>query len=171
MGSIFEISAEMSLKMQEVQQMLDDGIAPDSDEFQAKLQEMVATEGDLKDKVVRIAYVIKREQADLATVQDEIDRLTKIKKQKQTTVDNLSALAMNHMLQNGVEEASNGLIKVAPRLNKWSVTVENPESLPPEYQRIKTEITANKIELLAHREELDSLGGVTFQRTYSLQIK
>jgi hypothetical protein len=170
MSSIFVLGEELELKVQELQSILEDGWTSDSPEFQLKLREMVACEGDFKDKAVRIGYVIKRSKADIETIDAELERLTKIKKQRQTTIENLTSITLNHMLSLGIESATDGLTTLSTCIGKWSVDVENAESLPSEYQRIKTTIEPNKVLLLANRESLQDVQGVKFKQGYSLKI-
>lgn len=170
MTSLYDFSAEMQAQIDYVTELLESGIEAESDEVQNALKAIFATKEEFSDKAEKVGLFIINTLAEAAIAKGEADRLTKIAKAKIAKAESLKNYLLNHMLATGVTDVKSPICPIKVKQNPWSVHVESVDSLPPEFQRIKTVVEADKKALLATRESDTKIQGVTFDRAMSIKI-
>lgn len=170
MSSLYEFSLDMQAQIDYVTELLELGAQPDDPELQNALKAMLGSEQDFSVKAEKVGQYILTLQAEAAVAKAEIDRISKIARAKAAKADSLKNYLLNHMLATGVMDVKSVTCPIKVKQNPWAVHVENAESLPPEYQRIKTTVEADKKALLALRESDTKVQGVTYERAMSIKI-
>lgn len=170
MTSLYDFGQAMQAQIDHVTDLLESGLEPDSIEVQQALKDMVTCEGDFNSKAEKLGLYIRQLLAEGEAAKVEADRLTKLAKSKSTRADNIKNNLLHHMVSLGIEEVKSPICPIKTKLNPWSVQVENAENLPPQFQRVKTIVEADKKALLSARETSDGLPGVRFDRAMSIRI-
>ena len=165
MASIYELKAEFDT----LWMILEDELAEDeviADAFQT------ATE-DLADKLENCCKYIKNEEALIAGLKEEEERLNARRKAKENAIKRLKALMQDAMLASGEKKIQCGTFTTSIQNNAPSVVVDEQyiENIPSEYLRVKEpEIDKKKLlEDLKAGKELDGIAHL--EVTQSLRIR
>lgn len=128
------------------------------------------TQDNFKDKATNYVKFIRSEEAGLTAIDEEIKRLTALKKSKVSKIDNLEARLSNSMQLIGFDKFDLGLFKLSFR-KSTSVEVIDVEQLPEGFKRVKTTVDADKIAIKKAIESGKEVFGATIKNSVSLQIK
>jgi len=128
------------------------------------------TQDNFKDKATNYVKFIRSEEAGLSAIDEEIKRLTALKKSKVSKIDNLEARLSNSMQSIGFDKYDLGLFKLSFRKSS-SVEVLDVEQLPEGFKRVKTTIDADKIAIKKAIESGQEVTGASIKHSASLQIK
>ena len=128
------------------------------------------TQDNFKDKATNYVKFIRSEEAGLSAIDEEIKRLTALKKSKVSKIDNLEARLSNSMQSIGFDKFDLGLFKLSFR-KSTSVEVIDIEQLPDSYKRVKTTIDPDKVAIKKAIEAGQEVSGATIKNSVSLQIK
>ena len=102
------------------------------------------TQDNFKDKATNYVKFIRSEEAGLSAIDEEIKRLTALKKSKVSKIDNLEARLSNSMKSIGFDKYDLGLFKLSFRKSS-SVEVLDVEQLPEGFLSVMTTIYSFKI--------------------------
>lgn len=166
--NLYEYGDTLQALIDQAQAMIDEGQDPNSDAVQAVLRQMVGAESDWKQKAGRVGLYIRQCHAEAEMIKAEAKRLIERAQAHVKRADSLTELLKTQMIATGTNEINDVLCPIKLRINPWSVTVDNAEHLPPQYQRAKVE--ADKKALLKDREQLQAIAGVVFERSVSLKV-
>lgn len=158
MATIYELTDDYAAKLTELGELLQDGQEVSNERAIALL--------DLQDnigaKIVNIGKYVKNLDASSSAISAEVARLNARKRGIDNHIKALKDAARAAMELLKVDKVHDDIMPVRLQVNgKYSVTVENPQALPVQYQAL--EIKADKKALLADRENLD-LQGVTITK-------
>ena len=128
------------------------------------------TQDNFKDKATNYVKFIRSEEAGLSAIDEEIKRLTALKKSKVSKIDNLEARLSNSMQSIGFDKYDLGLFKLSFR-KSTSVEVIDVDQLPEGFKRVKTTVDADKIAIKKAIEAGQEVSGATIKNSVSLQIK
>ena len=128
------------------------------------------TQDNFKDKATNYVKFIRSEEAGLSAIDEEIKRLTALKKSKVSKIDNLEARLSNSMQSIGFDKYDLGLFKLSFRKSS-SVEVLDFEQLPDSYKRVKTTIDPDKVAIKKAIEAGQTVTGASIKHSASLQIK
>lgn len=128
------------------------------------------TQDNFKDKATNYVKFIRSEEAGLSAIDEEIKRLTALKKSKVSKIDNLEARLSNSMQSIGFDKYDLGLFKLSFRKSS-SVEVIDVDQLPEGFKRVKTTVDADKIAIKKAIEAGQEVFGATIKNSVSLQIK
>lgn len=128
------------------------------------------TQDNFKDKATNYVKFIRSEEAGLSAIDEEIKRLTALKKSKVSKIDNLEARLSNSMQSIGFDKFDLGLFKLSFR-KSTSVEVIDVNQLPEGFKRVKTTIDPDKVAIKKAIEAGQEVSGVTIKNSVSLQIK
>ena len=128
------------------------------------------TQDNFKDKATNYVKFIRSEEAGLSAIDEEIKRLTALKKSKVSKIDNLEARLSNSMQSIGFDRFDLGLFKLSFR-KSTSVEVIDVDQLPDSYKRVKTTIDPDKVAIKKAIEAGQEVSGATIKNSVSLQIK
>lgn len=128
------------------------------------------TQDNFKDKATNYVKFIRSEEVSLIAIDEEIKRLTALKKSKVSKIDNLEARLSNSMQSIGLDKYDLGLFKLSFR-KSTSVEVLDIELLSDDFKRIKTTVDADKIAIKKAIESGVTVEGASLKTSQSLQIK
>lgn len=128
------------------------------------------TQDNFKDKATNYVKFIRSEEAGLSAIDEEIKRLTALKKSKVSKIDNLEARLSNSMQSIGFDKYDLGLFKLSFRKSS-SVEVIDVDQLPEGFKRVKTTVDADKIAIKKAIEAGQEVTGASIKHSASLQIK
>lgn len=158
MATIYELTDNYAEKLDRLGEMILDGQEVSIEQSML----ILGLQDDIEAKVVNIAKYSKGVIADSAALAKEIAALTARKKAKDEHLSKLkqSAIMAMHLIKK--ERIDDVIMPVWLQANsQYSVMVENPSSLPSNYQVL--EIKADKKALLADKDSLD-IQGVTITK-------
>lgn len=168
MSSLYNIGAELLNQVEEIQNLIDEGADPNSNEIQERLLEMVGTEETWKGKALNVAQYIRHLEAQEQIIKDEVKRLNEKSKSMSKRADYLRQTLIMQMETFGVEQLPDPILTIKLQNNPWSVVVSDEDTLPEQYKRTKVIVEVDKKALLADKPELEN---VSFIQTKRLVFK
>ncbi|EOU1600907.1 siphovirus Gp157 family protein [Clostridium perfringens] len=127
-------------------------------------------EDDINTKIENTCKVIKEIEADSIGIDEEIKRLSVLKKQKENTVKKLKEYVEFEMNGIGLTKVEGKLFKISFRKSKV-VKVIDETKIPKEFIKIKTTETISKIDLGKALKNGEIIEGAELVENKSLQIK
>ncbi|CAJ1611070.1 siphovirus Gp157 family protein [Clostridium perfringens] len=127
-------------------------------------------EDDINTKIENTCKVIKEIEADSIGIDEEIKRLSALKKQKENTVKKLKEYVEFEMNGIGLTKVEGKLFKVSFRKSKV-VKVLDETKIPKEFIKIKTTETISKTDLGKALKNGEIIEGAELVENKSLQIK
>ena len=130
MTTLYDLGENLNLVVDQVQDLLNDGIDPSDERVQELLEKMVAHEDEWEAKAVNVAKFLNQLSLDEQQVDAEIERLTKKKKSLSSAYSSLHDLLLWQMQNFGKDEIKNPLINIKVRENPVSVVVKDENAVP-----------------------------------------
>lgn len=127
-------------------------------------------EDDINTKIENTCKVIKEIEADSTGIDEEIKRLSALKKQKENTVKKLKEYVEFEMNGIGLTKVEGKLFKISFRKSKV-VKVLDETKIPKEFIKIKTTETISKTDLGKALKSGEIIEGVELVENKTLQIK
>ncbi|MBO3333451.1 siphovirus Gp157 family protein [Clostridium perfringens] len=127
-------------------------------------------EDDINTKIENICKVIKEIEADSIGIDEEIKRLSALKKQKENTVKKLKEYVEFEMNGIGLTKVEGKLFKISFRKSKV-VKVLDETKIPKEFIKIKTTETISKTDLGKALKSGEIIEGAELVENKTLQIK
>ena len=97
MTTLYDLGENLNLVVEQVQDLLSDGIDPSDERVQELLEKMVAHEDEWETKAVNVAKFLNQLSLDEQQVDAEIERLTKKKKSLSNAYSSLHDLLLWQM--------------------------------------------------------------------------
>lgn len=139
------------------------------DETKADTLEAIDWQEDFVNKVEGYVKVVKNKEADIAARKAEIERLTKLNKSDEKTIDYLKTTVKEAMERTGNERVQTALFKVSVANTKASVIVDE-DKLPAVYKIEKLTVSPDKKRLYDLLKEGQEIPGAVLQSNRSLRI-
>lgn len=127
-------------------------------------------EDDINTKIENTCKVIKEIEADSIGIDEEIKRLSALKKQKENTVKKLKEYVEFEMNGIGLTKVEGKLFKIFFRKSK-AVNVLDETKIPKKFIKIKTTETISKTDLGKALKNGEIIEGAELVENKSLQIK
>ena len=127
-------------------------------------------EDDINTKIENTCKVIKEIEADSIGIEEEIKRLSALKKQKENTVKKLKEYVEFEMNGIGLTKVEGKLFKISFRKSKV-VKVLDETKIPKEFIKIKTTETISKTDLGKALKNGEIIEGAELVENKTLQIK
>lgn len=127
-------------------------------------------ESQLQEKAVNYGYVIKQLGHEVNAVNEEIKRLTDIKKRNEKAIERMETAISNAMQLYGIEKVDSSFLKLSFRKSE-SVEIVNEAQLAPEYLTTKTTTAPNKTAIKAAIQSGEVVEGAVLSTNFNLQIK
>lgn len=162
MASIYELNKDYA----ELSAMLEAAETPEEIEAIQNTLEMLDL--SIEEKIENTAKYMVNIEADIQGIKAEIDRLNKIKKSKESTIETLKNNIEYSMKQKGIEKLEVGTFKAGYRKSE-SVEVDDLKSIPSDY--IKTEIKPDKTAIKKALKAGEEISGVHIQTNMNFYIK
>jgi hypothetical protein len=162
MNNLFQITA----KAREL------SLALESGELTEELEnELVINQTELQEKAINYGYVVRSLESDVSIIDEEIKRLTALKKAKTGAIDRIKESVLNAMLIYGIEKVTSPTLNLSVRNNPESVDIPMTELLDEKFLVTKTTVTPDKVAIKKAIQNGENVEGATLVRTQSLLIK
>lgn len=135
MASIYELNKNYM----ELTAMLEAAETPEEVEAIQNILEML--DCSIEEKIENTAKYMVNVEADIQGIKAEIDRLNKVKKSKESTIETLKNNIQYSMQQKGIEKLEVGTFKAGYRKSE-SVEIINLDVIPADFTKV--EIKADK---------------------------
>lgn len=132
--------------------------------------ELIINESQLQEKAVNYGYVIKQLGHEVNAVNEEIKRLTELKKRNEKAIERMETAISNAMQLYGIEKVDSSFLKLSFRKSE-SVEIVNDAQLSPQYTTTKTTITPNKVAIKEALKRGEVVEGAILVTNQNLQIK
>jgi hypothetical protein len=162
MNNLFQITA----KAKELSFALESGELTDELE-----NELVINQTELQEKAINYGYVVKSLESDVSIIEDEIKRLTALKKAKNGAIDRMKESVLNAMQIYGIEKVTSPTLNLSIRNNPESVDIPMPALLDAKFLVEKVTVTPDKVAIKKAIQNGEIVDGATLVRTQSLLIK
>jgi hypothetical protein len=162
MNNLFQITA----KAREL------SLALESGELTEELEnELVINQTELQEKAINYGYVVRSLESDVSIIDEEIKRLTALKKAKTGAIDRIKESVLNAMLIYGIEKVTSPTLNLSVRNNPESVDIPMTELLDEKFLVTKTTVSPDKVAIKKAIQNGENVEGATLVRTQSLLIK
>lgn len=132
---------------------------------------LVINQSELQDKAINYGFAIKSIEADIDTIDKEIDRLKALKTMRTNAIDRMKSTVLQAMEIYGIEKVTSPTLNLAVRLNPESVDLVNEYQIPECYKKEKVTVSIDKALI---KEDLKSgldVPGAVLKRGTRLEIK
>ena len=126
---------------------------------------------ELQEKAINYGYVVKSIEGDVSIIEEEIKRLTALKKAKNGVIDRMKQSVLDAMVIYGIEKVTSPTLNLAVRFNPESVDLVNEYQIPDCYKKEKVTVSIDKTLI---KEDLKSgleVPGAVLKRGTRLEIK
>lgn len=173
MSTLYDLGEDLNLIVEQVQDLLDDGVDPNDDSVQSLLQKMVESESEWESKAVNVAKFLNQLSLDEKQIDAEVERLTKKKKSLSNAYSSLHDLLLYQMQSFGKLEIKNPVIVIKVRENPVSVLVKDECLVPDTFKSERTTVSVNKNAIKQAMKDDEGLvvAGIELVRTKKLVIK
>lgn len=131
---------------------------------------LIINQEQLQEKAVNYGYVIKQLGHEVNAVNEEIKRLTEIKKRNEKAIERMETAISNAMQLYGIEKVDSSFLKLSFRKSE-SVEIVNEAQLLPEFTTTKTTVTPNKVAIKDALKRGEVVEGAVLSTNFNLQIK
>lgn len=150
----------------EVAAMLEEAETPEDIEAIKNTLEMIDL--SIEEKIENTAKYMVNVEADIQGIKAEIDRLNKIKKSKESTIETLKNNIEYSMKQKGIEKLEVGTFKAGYRKSE-SVEIINLDIIPADFTKV--EIKADKTAIKKAIKAGETVEGAQIQTNMNFYIK
>jgi len=131
---------------------------------------LALNEHNLQVKSVNYAYLVKDMQAENTAIDNEIERLTKLKAQRDNAITRLEDTVKAAMILYGIEKIESNNIKISFR-KSTQVIIDDEESIPAKYKKKKVTLSVDKAGLNNDLNTGKKIKGARLQENKNIQIK
>jgi hypothetical protein len=147
-------------------------LALESGELTKELEnELVINQTELQEKAINYGYVVRSLESDVSIIDEEMKRLTAIKKAKNGAIDRMKESVLNAMLIYDIEKVTSPTLNLSVRNNPESVDIPMTELLDEKFLVTKTIVSPDKVAIKKAIQNGENVEGATLVRTQSLLIK
>lgn len=132
--------------------------------------QLAITEAQMQEKGRNYGYVIKQLETDCEAIDNEIKRLTALKKTRSNAIDRLKSTLSQAMQLFGIMEIKTPTLKVSFRKSK-SIEIVNESQIDRKYIMVKTVESISKAAIKTDIEAGIEVLGATQVESLNLQIK
>lgn len=163
MKPIFEIKKEYADILDQIEE--------NNGEITEEIENRLAiNEGEIKQKGVAYAVVVKSMEAEQITIDNEIKRLQQLKKVRDNIISNLKDRLKYALEHYSIDEIKTETLKINFRKSK-SVVVSDIDSLPEQCKKITVKVEPDKKLIKEMIEKGEFVNGAIIQENKNLQIK
>ena len=161
--SIFQISTELN---EIINQIIENGgeVTP---EIEGAL---MIKEDELSTKSVKYGYVVKALEYDVNIIDDEIKRLSQIKKVRQNAIERLKNVLSITMQSFNIPEIDTPTMKINFRKSS-SLEITDEDLIPKKFITVKQSTTIRKADIKKAIKEGEQIEGARIVENQNLQIK
>jgi hypothetical protein len=133
-------------------------------------QALAINNENFKEKANNYVRFIRSQELESKMIDEEIKRLTELKKSKESKALNLKERLSNSMQTIGLDKYDLDLFKLSFRKSE-SVDIQDIEILSDDFKRVKTVIEADKLAIKTAIKSGQEVLGAIIKESRSLQIK
>mgnify|MGYP000249256062 CR=1 FL=1 len=133
-------------------------------------QALAINNENFKEKANNYVRFIRSQELESKMIDEEIKRLTELKKSKESKALNLKERLSNSMQSIGFDKYDLDLFKLSFRKSE-SVDIQDIEILSDDFKRVKTVIEADKLAIKTAIKSGQEVLGAIIKESRSLQIK
>ena len=145
MTTLYNIGEDLAKIAEQIQELLDEGAEPNSNQVQELLLEMVGADDEWKAKATRVGFYIKNTLADANAIDAEIKRLSAKKAKLIKSTKYLEDTLIAQMTRFDIQEIPNPTLTLKLKRNPPSVVVIDEDKIPEQFKRIKYEVDKTAI--------------------------
>lgn len=162
MASIYELNKDYA----ELSAMLE--VAETPEEIEAIKNTLEMLDLTIEEKIENTAKYMVNVESDIQGIKVEIERLNKIKKAKESTIETLKNNIEYSMKQKGIEKLEVGTFKAGYRKSE-SVEIINLDIIPADFTKV--EIKADKTAIKKAIKAGETVDGAQIQTNMNFYIK
>lgn len=125
---------------------------------------------ELEEKAKNIFMLIKNIEAPVTAIDEEIKRLTEMKRSYQSKANNLTNYISYTMQKNGIDRIESDIVKFSFRKSE-ALEITDESLIPAEYIKTKEVKTVDKIAIKKDIKEGKEIEGAYIKVNKNLQIK
>lgn len=163
MTNIFQIQQEYLYLLTEIEE--NEGIlSPEIEES------LLSNEAQFNTKAENYVKIVRHWEGEVDTIKKEIERLTTLKKRKETSIESLENNLAAALQSRGVDKLSVGTNTLSFRKSE-AVIIDNPDLIPDNFISKKTVETIEKALIKAWIKKGNTVEGAYIEERQNLQIK
>jgi hypothetical protein len=151
------------------QSLIDLAESSEGEDQQAFTDTIEALAGEIDEKVINGAAVVKTLEANALAVAAEAERLDKRRKTLAAVATHLKNYMQRCMESAGIPQVKNDLFTVSVQTNPASVAIKNEDEIPPEFMRVKRE--PDRATIARTLKDGGAVPGCELVQTKSLRIR
>jgi len=163
MASLFKISNELEL-------IVNDIIENGGEISEGMENTLMITEDQLKAKAIDYGIVIRAMEYDNSIVDEEIKRLTQIKKVRTNTAERLKTALSEALIKFDVDEVASATMKINFRKSQVLEIIDEAK-IDKKYKISKVTVSIDKISIKRDIKNGEMISGVQLITNQNLQIK
>ena len=163
MASLFKISNELQL-------IVNDIIENGGEISEGMENTLMITEDQLKAKAIDYGIVIRAMEYDNSIVDEEIKRLTQIKKVRTNTAERLKTALSEALIKFDVDEVASATMKINFRKSQVLEIIDEAK-IDKKYKISKVTVSIDKISIKRDIKNGEMISGVQLITNQNLQIK
>lgn len=132
---------------------------------------LTINQNELQEKAINYGYAIKSIEADIDTIDAEIERLKALKTSRATAIDRMKSAVLEALTIYGIEKVTSPTLNLSVRLNPESVDIVNEYQIPDIYKKEKVSFTIDKTLIKEDLKAGLEVPGAVLKRTKRLEIK
>lgn len=133
-------------------------------------ESLLSNETDFNSKAENYVKIIHHWEGEVDTIKSEIERLTKLKRSKETSIESLKNNLSYALQSRGIGKLTLGTNNLSFRSSE-SVVVTDPEGVPSEFITTKTTETIDKMALKKWLKQGNTSDAAYIEENQNLQIK
>lgn len=162
MKSLFNITAEA----QQLASALIEG------ELSEELENaLVINQNEIQEKAINYGYAIKSIEADIETIDAEIERLKALKTSRTNAIERMKQAVLDALTIYGIEKVTSPTLNLSVRLNPEAVEIVNEYQVPDIYRKEKVTVTIDKTTIKEDIKSGFGVPGAVLVRKQRLEIK
>lgn len=163
MTTLYKLGGNLQELAEQIQELLEDGAEPNSNQVQELLGEMVGADNEWQQKATNVALYIKNTESDIDALDKEIKRLTAKKNKLKKSTAYLEELLIGQMTRFNINEVKHSLITIKLRKNPPSVVVVDEDKIPMEYKKVSYTVDKTAI------KKVGGVEGAEITNTFGLK--
>ena len=141
-------------------------------ELTQELEEVLKiNQNEIQEKSINYAWAIKSIEADIDTIDAEIERLKALKSSRTNAIERMKSAVLEALTIYGIEKVSSPTLNLSVRLNPESVEIVNEYQVPDIYRKEKVTVTIDKTSIKEAIKSGLEVPGAVLDRKKRLEIK
>lgn len=155
----------------EYQEILEELYDDEGNVNQTALVKLEQNEVAMEKKAIAIASFIKNLEAEREAIKQAKQDMAEREKRNKKREDELTGYLLSNMERRGVNKISCPYFQIKLKKCPPSVNIVDATLLPDEYKRIKTEVSPDKLKMLAEMKVGVIIPGAALQQNLTLEIR